>query len=190
MRLASRILWTAALCLAAAGARSSPASAQVTLSPASVTPASWERFALRVVNQADTPIVQVRLTLSEGLQVLGTEALSGWTVQRRLASDSAPQRVEWSGGRIERGTFVEFAVLARVAPEARPGEQLVFPVEILRADGTRRAWARGGEGVPPSVAISSLARISPTGAVAFAAAALGIAVLALGLTLARGGSRK
>jgi uncharacterized protein YcnI len=180
----SSIRLTVAIGLAA-GATQTRLAAQISLVPGSVTPAAWERLGLRVVNQADTPIVAVRLTLPGGIQLLGVEAMPGWTATRRAASDTAPQQLQWSGGRIERGTFVEFVVLGRVAPDARPGEQLVFPVEITRADGTTRAWVRGGEGAPPTVSISSLARISPKGSVAFAAAALGIAVLALGLTLAR-----
>jgi uncharacterized protein YcnI len=155
------------------------------LVPPSVTPASWERFALRVVNQTDTPTVVVRVTVPAVVQILGVGAPPGWSARLIASSDTSAAAIEWSGGRLERGGFDEFAFLGRVAGDARPGAQLIFPVHLRRAGGSSITWAAGGNGPPPVVAVRGAAMISPAGAFALAGAALGLAVLALALALVR-----
>lgn len=159
--------------------------AQVALDPPSVTPAAWERFALRVVNQTDTPTVAVRITLPEAIQVLGVSAPSGFTPRLEPATDASAPGIEWSGGRVERGALVEFAFLGRVDPNARPGARLVFPVRITRANGATVEWTRGGAGQPPVVTVQGTTAISASGAFALAGAATGLAILALVLALVR-----
>lgn len=159
--------------------------AQVVLDPPSVTPASFERFAFRVVNRSDTPTVAIRVTVPEAIQVLGVNAPPGWTAQLTPASDSAAPVIEWSGGRLDRGAFDEFAFLGRVAADARPGSELVFPVRLTRAGGSTVDWAWGGEGRPPTVAIRGTAVVSSAGAFALAGGAAGLSILALVLALTR-----
>lgn len=159
--------------------------AQVALDPASVTPAAFERFGLRVVNQTDTPTVGVRVTLPEAIQLLGVNAPAGWTAALKPATDSAAPVIEWSGGQVARGGFTEFAFLGRVAPDAKPGSELVFPVRLTRANGATVDWAAGGAGRPPTVAIRGTTVVSSSGAFALAGAATGIAILALVLALVR-----
>ncbi len=159
--------------------------AQVVLDPPSVTPAAFERFAFRVVNQSDTPTVALRVTIPEAVQVLGVGAPPGWTARLQPASDTAAPVIEWSGGRVDAGGFTEFTFLGRVAADARPGSELVFPVRLTRASGSTVDWAWGSEGRPPTVAIRGTAAISPAGAFALAGAAMGLAILALVLALTR-----
>ena len=167
------------------GAEPRPLSAQVALVPPSVTPAAWERFTLRVVNQTDTPTVAVRITVPEAIQVLGVAATPGFTARLQPATATSAPVIEWSGGRVDPGAFYEFAFLGRVAPDARPGSELVFPVRLTRASGSTVDWARGGAGQPPTVSIQGSTAISAAGAFALAGAATGLAILALVLTLVR-----
>lgn len=171
------------LALSAAAPRLLPA--QVALDPTSVTPAAFERFAFRVVNQSDTPTVAVRVTLPEAIQVLGVNAPAGWTARLTPANDSAAPVIEWSGGRLEQGAFDEFAFLGRVSADAKPGSELVFPVRLTRANGATADWAWGGEARPPTIAITGITTISAAGAFALAGAATGLAILALVLALTR-----
>lgn len=159
--------------------------AQVVLDPPSVTPAAFERFAFRVVNQSDTPTVALRVTIPEAVQVLGVGAPPGWMARLQPATDAAAPIIEWAGGRIDPGGFTEFAFLGRVAADARPGSELIFPVRLTRANGSSVDWAWGGEGRPPTVTIRGTAVVSPAGAFALAGGAVGLAILALVLALTR-----
>jgi uncharacterized protein YcnI len=159
--------------------------AQVALDPRSVTPAAFARFAIQVVNQSDTPAVGVRVTVPEAIQVLGVNAPAGWTVALTPATDSAAPVIQWSGGRLERGAFDEFAFLGRVAADAKPGSELIFPVRLTRANGATADWAWGGDARPPTVAIVGVTSVSSAGAFALAGAATGLAILALVLALTR-----
>ncbi len=112
----------ACLVLAAAAVLSTfapTAQAQVSIHPRSTTPASWERFAIRVVNGTDTATTGVRVDVPDAVTVLGVEPTAGWTTRRDAGSDSSPQFVEWSGGKLLRGEFLEFAFLGRVIGDAR-----------------------------------------------------------------------
>jgi uncharacterized protein YcnI len=173
------------LALALGAGTSASLAAQVMLVPPSVTPASWERFALRVANQSDTPTVVVRLRVPRAVQILGVAAPPGWSARLIAAGDTSAPGIEWSGGRLGRGEFDEFAFLGRVAGDARPGAELIFPVEVMRAGGSTITWSRGGNGPPPAVTIRGAATISATGAFALAGAAVGLAMLALVFALVR-----
>jgi len=167
------------------GAAVRPAAAQVALDPTSVTPAAWERFTLRVVNQTDTPTVAVRIALPGAIQVLGVAAPPGFAARHEPATGNTAAAIEWSGGRVDRGALYEFAFLGRVAPDARPGAELVFPVRLTRANGSTVDWAPGGAGRAPAVSIQGTTVLSAAGAFALAGAATGLAVLALVLSLVR-----
>lgn len=171
------------LALGAAAPRLLPA--QVVLNPSSVTPAAFERFAFRVVNQSDTPTVAIQVTVPEAIQVLGVNAPAGWTAQLKPASDTGAPVIQWSGGELTRGGFTEFAFLGRIAADARPGSELVFPVRLTRANGSTANWAWGGNARPPTAAIVGITNVSAAGAFALAGAATGLAILALVLALTR-----
>jgi uncharacterized protein YcnI len=172
----------AVLALIAQAVAATPAEAQVAIHPTAVAPASWERFGLRVVSQYDSPVVSVRLLVPDALAVLGVDAPPGWTAHHIAATDSTPQAIEWTGSRVERGEFREFAFLGRLAADARRKE-LVFPVHLTRADGSTLEWSRDGAGAPLVVLIRGTTRLSPWGALAAAGAAIGLASLAMVLAL-------
>ncbi len=158
--------------------------AQVAIAPGTTSPASWERFAVRVVNAGDTAVTGVHVAVPEIVTVLGVEPVPGWTFAARAPSDTTPQTITWSGGTLSRGEFREFAFLGRVAGDARE-RQLVFPVTLARATGEMLEWA-GAPGRPrpaPRVLVVGPTRMSARGVLAVAGSAVGIALLALALAL-------
>lgn len=154
-----------------------PAAAQVSVHPATTTPGAWERFAIRVVNPSDTPIVAVRVEVPTVITILGVEPADGWAMQ--AASETLPQTISWMGT-VSRGVFQEFAFLGRVAGDARQAT-LVLPVTLIRPDGSELAWtAPSGSPRPaPRVRIVGTTQLSGSGMVALAGAALVVAVLGL-----------
>lgn len=161
------------------------AQAQVDLYPPTVKPAAWERFALRAINQTDTAFVAVRLTVPEAIMVLGVEPLPGWEFRLIAGSDTTPQIIEWSGGELPRGEFLEFAFFGRLPADARRRE-LVFPVHLTRASGSVVAWdRRSGGGEAPTVRILGTTTVTAWGSLALAGVAVGLSVLALALAVGR-----
>lgn len=145
---------------------------QATISPRNTTPAAWERFAVRVVNQTDTATVAVHIDVPDAVTILGVQPVPRWSVRQVAATVSAPQSIEWHGGELRRGEFHEFVFLGRLAGDARQTE-LVFPVRLTRSDGSI-VEDRGLR-----VAIEGRTRLSVRGVTAVAGTALGVALIAL-----------
>ena len=117
--------------------------------------------------------------------VLGIEALNGWEVTHVLASDTNPQVIEWSGGELLRGEFLEFAFFGRLPADSRK-QDLVFPVHLTRATGTEVVFDRAsGDGAAPTVQIVGTTAVTGWAALALAGVAVGIAALALALAVSR-----
>jgi uncharacterized protein YcnI len=167
-----------------------PLRAQVAINPVTTTPAAWERFALRVINQTDTPTVQVRLEVPSAISLLGVEAKIGWIWETAATPDSGPTVITWKGGTVKRGEYGEFPFLGRLKADARQ-EDLVFPVQIVRASGSAVEWRRGrGEDyAAPRVEVAGTVRVSAAGQMVLAGTAIGIALLALVFAIARMGPR-
>lgn len=176
-------LLTALAFTAAFAAPPASAAVQVSVHPATTTPGAWERFAIRVVNQSDTPFVAVRLEVPSVITVLGVEPAEGWAVQPE--SDARPQTISWMGT-VSYGVFKEFAFLGRVAGDARRAT-LVLPVTLIRPDGSELAWTAppGSPRPAPQVRIVGTAQLSGSGMVALAGAAFVVAVLALIVAMTR-----
>jgi uncharacterized protein YcnI len=173
------------ICIALTLVTALPLAGQVAMDPTTMPPAGWARLALRVVNQSDTAITRVRLTVPEVIGVLGVDAPEGWSFQIQRASDSTPQTIEWTGNSLAQWEFKEFAFFGRLAADARRKE-LVFPVAVTRANGAITKWNRvDGTGQPPVIMIVGSTRVSAWGTFALAGAALGIAILALGMSIGR-----
>lgn len=162
----------------------SPAPAQVSLTPATVEPAAWERIALRVVNHSDTAWTVVRVEVPDAVGILGVDAPTGWAARIEAGSDTTAQAIEWTGGRVERAGYREFAFLGRLAGDVRRNE-LVFPVTLTRDGGAVMRWGRGGAGSAPRILITGTTAVSSWGAFALAGVAFGVAVLAVGLAMRR-----
>jgi uncharacterized protein YcnI len=161
--------------------------AQVSVAPASVEPAAFERLALRVANPDSSPVTRVRLEIPDVLTVLGVDAPAGWTWRLTAGTDTSAAAVEWWGDSLPRGAFREFALLARPASDVRD-ITLVFPVWVEHADGRTVRWTRGGDARPPTVSMRATTGLSGRGAVALAGGALGLAALALVIALHRRGA--
>lgn len=162
------------------------AAAQVSVSPPAIRPAAWERIALRVVNQTESPIVEIRWTVPEAIQVLGVDAPDGWIFWIDRATDSTAQQVGFSGGGVDRWELEEFSLMGRLVADSRQDE-LVFPVTVLRADGSETVWARtsGAQGLPPVMNVAGTTEVSTWAVFAAAGGAFGLAVLALAVSLAK-----
>ncbi|MSR06035.1 MAG: DUF1775 domain-containing protein [Gemmatimonadetes bacterium] len=165
--------------------------AQVSVSPNVTTPAAWERFAIRVINQTDTATVAVRVEVPEIIMLLGVQPKPGWTVQTVPATDSTPNVITWTGGTVAKGQFDEFAFLGRLDPNAKE-EALGFPVQIKRANGSVVDWRkRPGELYSaPRVQIGGTVSISPAGQIALSVAAVGLAIVSIILTIALSAKRR
>jgi uncharacterized protein YcnI len=166
------VAWVAVVWAPLAGAQ------HVAVDPLTTTPAAWERFAVRVANAGDTAIVAVHVAVPGALAVLGVEPVPGFAAATTPATDSTPAAVTWRDGSLARGEFREFAFLGRVAGDARPRD-LVLLVRTTPADG------EPGPARRLTVRVIGRARLSPGGVTAIASAALGTAVLALVVMLAR-----
>ena len=165
--------------------------AQVAINPQVTTPAAWERFAIRVINQTDTATVAVRVEVPEVILILGVQPKSGWTIHTAPATENSRQAISWTGGSLAKGQFEEFTFLGRLDPNAKR-EPLGFPVRIQRANGSVVEWRRppGEDYATPRVEIVGTASISPTGQVALAGAALGLAIIAIVFTIALNARRR
>lgn len=168
---------------AASAATAASAAAQVSLHPGTTTPGAWERFAIRVANPSDTPVVAVRVEVPRVITILGVEQMDGWSVQPE--TESRAQTISWMGS-VSRGVFREFAFLGRVAGDARRAT-LVLPVTLIRPDGTELVWSAplGSPRPAPRVRLVGTAQLSGTGMVAMAGAALVVAILALIVAVAK-----
>jgi uncharacterized protein YcnI len=156
----------------------------VQIVPQVVEPGQFERFAVRVVNQAGPAQTRVVVRVPEVVAVLGTDEPPGWVATVHPVTDSTPAMIEWTGGAISAGAFREFAFLGRLSADARR-QTLVFPARVEREDGSVVEWSRGGDGPPPVVAIRGSTTMSSWGAFALAGVATGLAALALALAVSR-----
>jgi uncharacterized protein YcnI len=161
-----------------------PADAQIDLYPPTVKPAAWERFALRAINQTDTAFVGVRLFVPEAVMVLGLQPLTGWEARLIPSGEGTPQAIEWNGGELAKGEFLEFAFFGRLPSDVRR-QQLVFPVHLTRATGSVVEWDRGGSGAAPTVRIIGTTTVTGWASLALAGVATGLAALALALALSK-----
>lgn len=92
----------------------SAALAHTEVSPQTVEPGATETFTVSTPGEREAPIVEVRVEVPEGFEVLDVPPTDGW--EGVVEGDS----VVWSGGEIPSGRAQEFAFEAR-APE-EPGE--------------------------------------------------------------------
>ncbi|MFQ5702656.1 MAG: DUF1775 domain-containing protein [Gemmatimonadales bacterium] len=160
--------------------------AQVSIRPTVTTPAEWERFSVGVINTSDTATVSVRIVIPSAITVLGVDAPSGWEFQLEEAGNGSAQAIVWSGGELNRGEFRQFEFMGRIKADARK-KDLVLPVTLDRAAGADLEWAEhpGSYRRALRVAIVGRTSVSAGGAVALAGAALGLAALAIALTLSK-----
>jgi uncharacterized protein YcnI len=194
MKLRRTLLAAAITALAAASA----ASAHVTMNPEKAPADSFSRFALRVPTEEDVPTVKVSVQMPAGLDEVTLQPKAGW---KRTQSGRV---VTWSGGQIGVGEFDEFG-LSMHLPNT-PGKVLVFPATQTYANGKVVHWigaltsdepaphvtleaAKGETTATTTMTTASSATSDDddhdTLALGFGIAGLAVALVALGLTLAR-----
>jgi hypothetical protein len=120
----------------------------------------------------------------EAVMVLGIEPMTGWESRLVPGSDTTPPAIEWTGGELLRGEFLEFAFFGRLPGDVRR-QPLVFPVHLTRASGSVVEWDRGGSGAAPVVRIVGTTTVTGWASLALAGVATGLAALALALAMAK-----
>lgn len=160
--------------------------AQIAIHPTSIRPAAWERIAIRVVNQTETPIVHIDVRVPEVLDILGVEPLGGWSFELARATASTPQSIQWTEGELGQWEFREFAFYGRTGPDVREKE-LIFPVIVTKGDGTKVEWNMrdGASAPPPIIQITGTTEVSNWGSFAIAAAAMGLSLLSIAFAVSK-----
>ncbi|HVF76060.1 MAG TPA: YcnI family protein [Acidimicrobiales bacterium] len=202
--------------LAAMALTAVPAAAHVTVQPTEARTNSFSRFVVRVPNERDNAAtVKVELQLPDSLVAVSFEPKPGWT--RRVERKPLPAPVEvfgeqvtdyvatvtWEGGRIGTGDFEEFGFSARTPQAATtlrfPAVQTYDNGEAVRWIGPAGSEEPAGEVktfVLPEGDLATLSRLAAerpdadddSGDAAMSAAALALAVVAVGLSLRRRGA--
>lgn len=115
------------------------ASAHVTVLPERPKLNAQQEFIVRVPNERKVATTKILAIFPKDLVAGQVAAIPGWKAVGILFGDvRAPQRgVEWSGGRIEPGEYMDFRFLAR----PRKAGQAVFRVDQTYADGKTQRWS-------------------------------------------------
>lgn len=169
------------------------ASAHVTVKPNKVTASTFQTFSVSVPNEKDLATTQVRLVIPEGLSFVTPTVKPGWSISLKKEGEGETAKVTeitWSNGTIPAEQRDEFSFSAKTPAGAT---SLIWKAYQSYADGTLVSWDQAPnsgaeEGTPYSeTAVSAEeATSSPSDSTArnLAAAALGVAILALVLPFA------
>jgi hypothetical protein len=156
--------------------------------PKASTPGAYEKYVLRVPNEKDVPTTRVEIRFPADLRVSSFGDVPGW--QLEVLTDSAKRIV----GAVWTGTLAahRFVELPFVAANPKTAATLVWPVFQTYAGGEKVEWTGPQGSKSPASSTSIAAAPDPVAAAAVKApspvisyAALGLAVVALGLALRR-----
>jgi uncharacterized protein YcnI len=150
--------------------------------PKQSSPGAYEKYVLRVPNEKNVATNAVEIRFPADARVISFGDVQGWT--QEVIRDSAQRIVaaRWTGN-LPAERFVEFPFVA-VNP-ANAGS-LVWPAYQTYADGERVEWT-GPEGSDKPASATAIGAGSRGGSRYVAFAALGLSVIALGLSLRRSG---
>ena len=157
--------------------------------PKASTTGAYEKYVLRVPNEKGSPTVRVELRFPAEVRVTSFGDVPGW--QLEVLTDSA-KRIT---GAVWTGTLPpqRFVELPFVAVNPKTDAKLVWPAYQTYADGERVEWT-GAEGTksPASITTIGAAPAASSGAGTSGGpaswvswAALGLALVSLGLSLRR-----
>lgn len=152
-------------------------SAHATVSPSTSRVGAYERYVLRVPNEAEVPTISVEIRFPAAVRVISFLDVPGWTLRATMDSTGRAISAVWTGN-LPPERFVEFPFVG-VNPES--GTHVAWPVVQTYANGRQVEWTgpRGSDS-PASVTeiggAQSWRQWLPT---LLAAAALLVAVLAL-----------
>ena len=115
--------------------------AHVTVSPKASSQGAWEKYEIRVPNEAKAETTALEVRFPAGLRVMSFEEKPGWTVEPLRDPSRAIAGARWSG-KLAPERFVEFGIIA-VNP--KEGSELIWTAVQTYADGTVIHWS-GPEG--------------------------------------------
>lgn len=150
--------------------------------PERSTPSAYEKYVLRVPNEAGSATTRVEIRFPAGVRVLSFADVPGWEIQVLTDSAGRVTGAVWTGT-LPAQRFVEFPFVAlNPSDEAR----LVWPAYQTYADGERVEWTGPEESERP--ASSTIVRaVSDRGrsdwAFYMSAAAIVLALVGLGVAL-------
>jgi uncharacterized protein YcnI len=148
--------------------------------PERSTPGTYEKYVLRVPNEAGVPTTRVEIRFPPEVRVISFADVPGWTLAVESDTGGRVTAAVWTGSLPSR-RFVEFPFMA-VNP--RNEARLEWPVYQTYADSVRIDWTGPEDSDRPAsstliVATEGAARSG--WAITFAAAALAFSLVAVGL---------
>jgi hypothetical protein len=156
--------------------------------PKASTPSAYEKYVLRVPNEKDVATTRVEIRFPADLRVSSFGDVPGW--QLEVLTDSAKRII----GAVWTGTLAphRFVELPFVAANPKTATTLVWPVFQTYGAGEKVEWTGpAGSKTPASstviapVAAAEAVVAAPAPSPMISYAALGLAVVALGLALRR-----
>jgi uncharacterized protein YcnI len=94
-----------------------PAFAHVVVKPNEVGVAAFQTFTIGVPNEKDSPVVNLRLLIPDGLKSVSPNVKPGWTVEVKKTGDGEDAKVteiDWTGGSIPAEQRDDFVFSAQV----------------------------------------------------------------------------
>jgi uncharacterized protein YcnI len=153
--------------------------------PRASAPGAYERYVLRVPNERNVPTTRVEILFPSDVKVVSFADVQGWQIE--IQRDSAARIVAavWTGS-LAPERFVEFPFVA-VNPKS-PAE-IHWPAFQTYGDGQRVEWTGPADSKSPASVTTIAAASAPASPsntpFVLACAALGIAIVSLGLAMRR-----
>lgn len=151
--------------------------------PKASAPGAFEKYVLRVPNEKDVPTTRVEIHFPDDLRVSSFGDVPGW--QLEVLTDSAKRII----GAVWTGTLAahRFVELPFVAANPKSATTLTWPVFQTYGSGEKVEWT-GPQGSKSPASTTSIAVVEQVAAAKgtpplISYAALGLAVVALGLAL-------
>lgn len=94
-----------------------PAFAHVVVKPTQVGVAAFQTFTVGVPNEKDTPTIEIRLLIPEGVKSVSPNVKPGWTIDIKKAGEgenATVSEIDWKGGSIPPEQRDEFVFSAQV----------------------------------------------------------------------------
>jgi uncharacterized protein YcnI len=113
-----------------------PVSAHVVVKPNEVKVSAYQTFTMGVPNEKDTPTVELRLVIPEGMRSVMPNVKPGWTITTVKQGDRVTE-ITWTGGSVPVGQRDEFLFSAQAPADASIVEWKAYQ---KYADGTVVAW--------------------------------------------------
>ena len=156
--------------------------------PKNSTPGAYERYVLRVPNERNVATTKVEMRFPDDVKVISFADVQGWQLEIQRDSASRIIGAVWTGT-LAPERFIDFPF---VAVNPKTPAQIHWPAFQTYADGQRVEWTGAEDSKSPAsvtaiaAASASSAPSSPSGGSPMLAyAALGLAVVSLGVGLRR-----